>query len=206
VNEKKIVEYTPPEPRQVKKLMVDLIQWSQNKAQLNPVVVSAIFHHQFVSIHPFLDGNGRTARIVALWLLYQNGFDTKHYLAVDEYFADNRKKYYQKIMQTRELDCDFTYWIEYVAEAIQFSLEAVHQKILALNVSAENTLRLTPKQQALVEFINRKGSASSSDLQKALKINRARVNALMQPLLAAGIIKTEGRARAVRYFIQRVLL
>lgn len=199
INEKKIVEYTPPAPGKIKLMMQDLIKWLNNQEKLNPIIVSAIFHHQFVTIHPFLDGNGRTARLVAQWLLYQNGFDTKHFLAIDEYFAKDRKKYYQKITQTRELDYDFTYWIEYVAEAVLFALQRVHKKIAELGVAVSYELILTPKQEALINLIVAKGILSSAEIQKELDINRARVNILLQPLLKAGILKSSGKARAVRY-------
>ena len=199
VNEKKLIEYTPPPPDKVNSRMQDLLKWVQNDESLNPIIISALFHHQFVTIHPFLDGNGRTARLIAQWLLYQNGFDTKHFLAIDEYYAKDRQKYYQKITQTRELDYDFTYWIEYVAEAILYSLRKVHKKLRELNISIDHELKLTQKQEELLEIIMVKRSISSAELQKALNINRARVNILIQPMLKAEIIKSSGKARSVRY-------
>ncbi|MCP4050206.1 MAG: hypothetical protein GY730_05825 [bacterium] len=54
-------------------------------------------------IHPFSDGNGRTAGLLAQWILYQKEFDSKHIYYLDNYYANDRKKYYNKIEQARSL-------------------------------------------------------------------------------------------------------
>ena len=68
VDARKRVIFTPPAPAKVNGRMKDLFLWLKDKDQ-HPIVRSAIFHHEFLTIHPFVDGNGRVARAMAQWLL-----------------------------------------------------------------------------------------------------------------------------------------
>lgn len=67
-------EHKPPEPFEVPIKMTELIEWVKLNKDTNPIIVAAIAHHEFVKIHPFMDGNGRTARIILNLLLLQKGF------------------------------------------------------------------------------------------------------------------------------------
>ena len=72
--------YTPPRPEDVSDLMADLMDWIQrsDKEGISPLIISAVAHYQFESIHPFVDGNGRTGRALSTLILYKMGYDTKH--------------------------------------------------------------------------------------------------------------------------------
>ena len=202
VNEKRIVIYTPPPPKDTPRLVEELLAWA-NKRGIHPIIQSAIFHHQLVNIHPFVDGNGRLARLVAQWILYKYDFDPHHIFSLDDFFAQDRKRYYQKIQQARELDYDFTYWIEYVAEGILETVEKLYNRIKRLILSSVGKITVTPKQEELINILSRDGFLSSSELCNILKINRARVNQLIVPLIKANIVKREGKARATRYFLNK---
>ena len=201
VNEKRVVVFVPPTPAQAPKMTKELLAWLKEQKDEHPVIVSALFHHQLVTIHPFADGNGRVARAAANWILYRSGFDPKHIYYLDEYFAKDRQRYYQKIQQARDLDHDLTYWIEYVAEGVQATLGTVFKRIQELSLKADEHLVVTPKQEELIGLIRKEGSIGSGDIGKHLKINRARVNQLIVPLIEAGIVKKEGKARATRYYL-----
>lgn len=201
VNAKKIVVFTPPKPKDCPRLVGELIQWVNRVNDIHPVVVSAIFHHQLVSIHSFSDGNGRLARVVSQWVLYQKKFDPHHILALDDFYAGQRERYYQKIQQARELDYDLTYWIEYVAEGVLDTVKQVYSKVSRFSIAPKKRITITPKQEELLEIIAMHGVLSSRNIGKALKINRARVNQLINPLVKAQIIRREGSARATRYYL-----
>jgi len=203
VNDKKRVVYTAPSPKASPKLFRDLIQWINHKNNIHPIIVSAIFHHQCVSIHPFSDGNGRLARAAFQWILYKRGFDPQHILSLDEFYAENRKRYYDKIQQARDLDYDLTYWIEYVAEGVLDTLEKMYLRVSKLSLTSKTRVAITPKQEELLEFLKMHGTLSSPDIGKRLNINRARVNQLIVPLIKADIVVREGRARATRYYLKK---
>lgn len=195
------VVYTPPAPAVTPRFTRDLLKWTGKSVDVHPVIVSAVFHHRLVSIHPFSDGNGRVARAGAQWILYQRGFDPGHFYALDDFFAKDRDRYYEKIQQARELDNDLTYWIEYVAEGLLAACEDTHERIRSLSRSVKEKITVTPKQESLLDLLRGKGGLGSAELGRKLKIHRARVHQLTAPLVRAGILKQEGRARAVRYYL-----
>ena len=114
----------PPPPADVSGLMFELLEWWNKRAvELSPVLSSAILHYQFEWIHPFADGNGRTGRALALWELYRRGFDSHHIFSVDEYYWEDRPRYYATLAAVQARNEDLTAWLEYCAEGLQQTLE-----------------------------------------------------------------------------------
>ena len=196
IDEKGFRVLTPPTPKQTPKLIKELISWLKDKHSL---IDSAIFHHQFVSIHPFSDGNGRMARAISSFILFQRDFDLHHIFSLDEFFAGNRKRYYQKLQQARELDHDLTYWIEYVAEGIVYTLKNVKKRIEDLQVTTSHPIQLSPSQEEALRILRDIPFARVSDLTKQMKITRSRVNQILSPLIEKGLVTKEGQSRATIY-------
>lgn len=191
------VIFTPPAPAKVAGRMKDLFKWLKDDDQ-HTIVRSAVFHHEFLTIHPFVDGNGRVARAISQWLLWEKGADPLVTLGLDDFFAQNRARYYDMIQQTRDMDGDYTHWVEYVAEGLMSSIETVQGRI------KEGSLRLarvtfTPKQNELLALLRKYRVLGAAQICQSMNINRARVNQLIAPLVHAGIVQKEGAARAVRY-------
>ncbi|MBL8012613.1 MAG: Fic family protein, partial [Candidatus Omnitrophica bacterium] len=191
------VIFTPPAPAQVPARMKALFAWTKDET-LHPVVRSAVFHHEFLTIHPFVDGNGRVGRAVGQWLLWEKDFEPMCTLGLDDFFANDRPRYYSMIQGTREMDGDFTHWVEYVAQGLAWAHEDVQNRIKAGSLRLQG-ISLTPKQEELLDLLERKGILGATEIGTAMKINRARVNQLISPLVRCGIITREGAARAVRY-------
>lgn len=208
INEKGIRVYTPVSPQKTPQMMKDLFDWlnSNETNDMHPVLISAIFHHRLVSIHPFSDGNGRLARILGTMILYQKGFDTRHIYSIDDYFAGDRKKYYEKIQQARELDDDLTYWIEYVCQGINNVLRDVKDRIDKLAISSKTKILLSKRQEEVIQIILEKVSVSSADLQKSLKLTRTRINQIISPLVKSGLIGKKGNNKATKYYLCNLLL
>ncbi|MFA5839522.1 MAG: Fic family protein [Candidatus Margulisiibacteriota bacterium] len=200
-NERGIRIYTPPNPKETPKLMQELINWVNSKEtkNLHSVLICAIFHHHMVSIHPFADGNGRIARALGTLILYQRGFDTRHIFSLDEYFAGNRQRYYQKIEQARELDNDLTHWIEYVADGIIATLKNVKKRIEDLQVTSQYKIALTPRQEDILRILRDNPLIGVHELKNSLKVSRARINQIIMPLVKGKLIIKEGKSRATRY-------
>ena len=196
VNAKQQVIFTPPKPKDVPKRMEELLTWILRSKDDHPVVRSAIFHHEFVTIHPFVDGNGRMARALSQWLLFQGGYDPAHSLGLDEFFAADREKYYQMIQETREMDLDFTHWIEYVSLGLLQSIEKLSQRLRSVKMDGREW---TIKQRELIDLLNKHGILGSGDICRMMGINRARVNQLITPLIAASVVLKEGHTRSSKY-------
>jgi len=197
VDARNIVVFTPPAPAKVAGRLKDLFMWLKGD-DLHPLVRSAVFHHEFLTIHPFVDGNGRVARAVSQWFLWEKGIDPLITLGMDDFFAQDRPRYYDMIQQTRDMDGDYTHWVEYVAEGLKSSAEIVQDRIKEGSLRLERAA-LTPKQDELVALLRRFGVLNAVQICKEMKVNRARVNQLILPLVRSEIVVRTGAARAVRY-------
>jgi Fic family protein len=94
------IVYLPPEPQDVPALMSDLIGWVNREiaAKLQPIpVIAALAHYQFATVHPYLDGNGRTARLLATLILRRAGFGLQGIYSLDEHYANNLRAYYSAL-------------------------------------------------------------------------------------------------------------
>ncbi|NQE05421.1 hypothetical protein C5S32_06085 [ANME-1 cluster archaeon GoMg1] len=74
--------------------------------------MAGIAHYEFVRIHPFVDGNGRTARVLAALILYLRGFDTKQFFCIDDYYDSDRQAYYRALQNVDQKTIDLTDWRE----------------------------------------------------------------------------------------------
>jgi Fic family protein len=192
--------YAPPPPGDVSGLMFELLQWWNGESrELSPVLSSAIVHHRFESIHPFADGNGRTGRALALWELYRRGFDTHHIFSVDEYYWEDRARYYEALDEVRRAGEDLTSWLEYCAEGLKQTLHRVWLRIQAFNVNAPEKLMLRPKQERLLELLRDHGSMAPAELWAALDVSKQGAMDLLRPLLDAGLIEKVGGKKTGRY-------
>lgn len=201
VDENGIRVYTPTPPKETPRAVQELLDWlsTRETRELHSLLVCAIFHHRFVSIHPFPDGNGRLARAIGTMILYQREYDLHHIFSLDEFFAGNRKRYYQKIQQARDLDDNLTPWIEYVAEGVVNTLKNVKQRIEGLQITSSYPINLSPRQEDALRILRDNPALLGSDLTRQLKVTRSRMNQLLTPLIKGGLIAKEGESRATRY-------
>jgi len=195
--------YVPPPPSDVSGLMFELLDWWNKRARgLSPVLSSAILHYRFEAIHPFADGNGRTGRALALWELYRRGFDTHHIFSVDEYYWEDRPRYYAALAAVRKAGEDLTSWLEYCAEGLRHTLERVWLRVQAYNLKSTEKLVLRPKQEQLLELLRDHGSVSPAEIWSALGVSKQGAMNLLRPLLAAGVVEKIGGKKTGRYALR----
>jgi Fic family protein len=89
--------YTSPPAYEVPIMMAELVRWINNEYEINPILIAGMAQFQFVHIHPFLDGNGRTGRLLSTLCLYRHGYDFKKLFSISEYYDRNRLEYYQAL-------------------------------------------------------------------------------------------------------------
>ncbi len=196
--------HVPPPPADVSGLMFELLEWWNTESkELSPVLSSAIVHYRFEAIHPFADGNGRTGRALGLWELYRRGFDTHHIFSVDEFYWEDRPRYYAALQAVREHGEDLTSWLEYGAEGLQHTLERVWQRIQQLSASKGRAkLVLRPKQEQLLQLLRARGSLSPREIWDGLGISKQGAMDLLRPLLEAGLIERVGTLKHGRYVLK----
>ena len=140
-----VVHYQPPVWAEVEGLVDDLFGWIDTVKQhpsrakvlkgaddrwLHPVLVAGIAQHRLAWIHPFVDGNGRTARMLSTLLLYQRGYDFKGLFDLSSYYERNRDHYYEALRTVDRSD-DYTQWLVYFMGGLSlqmFSIMAVAAK------------------------------------------------------------------------------
>jgi Fic family protein len=199
----RVGKYLPPPPDAVSGLMCELLDWwNRASPTLSPILSSAIIHYRFEAIHPFADGNGRTGRALSLWELYRRGFDTHHIFSVDEYYWEDRPKYYAALDGVRRAGEDLTAWLEYCASGLRQTLERAWLRIQALQGRAEKKLVLRPRQEQLLHLLRDHGSMAPGEIWKALGISRQGAMDLLRPLLDAGLVEKTGGKKTGHYVLK----
>ncbi|HNV49019.1 MAG TPA: Fic family protein [Spirochaetota bacterium] len=196
--------YVPPAPGEVSGLMFEFLDWwNHQSTSISPVISSAIVHYRFEAIHPFADGNGRVGRALALWELYRRGFDTHHIFSVDEFYWDDRPRYYSALESVRHEGDDLTSWLEYSAEGLRQTLDRVWLRVQSFSNLTKEKIVLRPKQERLLALLRDIGSMSPAEIWVALDISKQGAMDLIKPLVEAGLIEKVGGKKTGRYQLRK---
>jgi len=200
----RVGQYRPPAAEAVSGLMFELLEWwNTTSTELSPVLSSAILHYRFEAIHPFADGNGRTGRAISLWELYRRGFDTHHIFSVDEYYWENRPKYYAALDSVRKAGEDLTIWLEYCAVGLKQTLERAWLRIQTFQVKSTERLILRPRQEQLLYLLHDHGGMAPGEIWKAMGVSRQGAMDLLRPLIEAGLVEKIGGKKTGRYVLRK---
>jgi Fic family protein len=120
--------YKPPPAYDVPIMMAELVTWLNQEQEVHPVLRSGIAQFQLVHIHPFLDGNGRTSRLLSTLCLYRAGYDFKRLFTISEYYDRDCAAFYRAIQSVREADMNMTSWLEYFVDGLSAQLAEVKEK------------------------------------------------------------------------------
>ncbi len=130
--------YTPPPTEDVPVLMRELVAWLNRLSDIHPVIASGLAQFQLVHIHPFLDGNGRTSRLLSTLCLYRAGYDFKRLFTLSEYYDRNRTAFYRALQGVRRAHMDVTGWIEFFTTGLATQLAGVKQRGRACNPAGDS--------------------------------------------------------------------
>jgi Fic family protein len=189
--------YTPPPPLEVPPMMTDFVGWLQKETQINSVIVAGIAQFQLVHIHPFVDGNGRSARLLSTLCLYRTGYDFKRLFTISEYYDRDRPAYYKALQSVRESGMDMTGWLEYFTEGlsaqmreVQITAEHVIRRDVILAKARRNGLKDRPV--ALLDFLFGAGKATVAECEEELKVNRRTLQRDLKLLVEKGLVSEVG--------------
>ena len=196
------VVFTPPKTEKVPQLTKALLEWINQEIELHPVLIAGLSHYEFVRIHPFVDGNGRTARALATLILYIRDFDIKRFFTLDDYYDSDRKAYYAALKSVDKNTLDTTPWIEYFTDGVLISINGVKKKILSLSIKKSGPqIALTERQTKIVEYIVKNGRITNRDLRSMFKISDEGARKEINKLVDLGVIKSEGKGRGLYYVL-----
>ena len=195
--------YWPPDQEGVPKLMSELTGFvTANMNTLDPVLLAGLFHKQFVIIHPFMDGNGRTTRLATKALLAHMGLDTFYLFSFENYYNENVGRYFQKVgvegnyYETAE-ETDFTEWLEYFTDGIIDELLRVQKGLKMESVTPETTLK--PHHVKLIAHIKKHGFASDAEYAKLVVRAKATRSLDFKKLTNMNILERHGKGKSTYY-------
>jgi Fic family protein len=199
--------YTPPPAHEVPALMAELVVWLNREQEIHPVLVSGIAQFQLVHIHPFLDGNGRTSRLLSTLCLYRAGYDFKRLFTISEYYDRDRPAFYRAIQSVRERGMDMTGWLEYFTEGLATQLtevkkrgeRAIHRDVLIRDYG------LSDRQGKALGFILEHGSLAIQDYEGLCpEVNRRSLQRDLKVLVEKGLLVAEGATNRLVYRLREV--
>lgn len=207
-SKREVVAYTPPKAVEVPKLINELLSWLNTNNDAHPIIRAGIFHYQFETIHPFIDGNGRTGRLLTLLYLYQSGWDFKKILVLEDYYNQNRKAYYEalqtgKTYRSRQV-VDLGNWLNYYVDGFLDEAKKVKDQVLSLSTLKTSGLTrntLDRDELKIVDFVVTLGRITSSDVVAILAIPKRTAQAKLKKLEDIKVLKKEGAGPTTYYII-----
>lgn len=187
--------YTPPPPADVPPLMTELVAWINAPGDHHPVLVSGIAQFQFVHIHPFVDGNGRTSRLLSTLCLYRAGYDFKRLFTISEYYDRDRAAFYAAIQGVRDRGMDLTGWLEFFVEGLATQLaevkqrgeRAIHRDVLAQEHG------LSERQGLALGHVLEHGGMTIQEYEALCEgVNRRTLQRDLKGLIQMGLIEERG--------------
>lgn len=197
------IVYLPPDHQDVARLMDELVSFAQTEqASLDPLLLAGLFHKQFVIIHPFIDGNGRTARLATNVLLADLGLDFSKLVSFENYYNQNVTHYFQRVGlfgNYYELvdSLDFTTWLEYFADGILDELLRLEKSFI--QTTSTPASRLQAHHQQILDYIDQNGFVTDRDYAKLTERAKATRSLDFKKLIELGLIQRHGRGRTIYY-------
>ncbi len=177
-----------------------LVDWYINDNETHPLVKCAIFAYEFVSIHPFQDGNGRLSRLLSTLLLLKHGYKWIQYVSF-EHEIENRKTEYYSVLrscQAARPNEDVTDWIRFFINA----LGNVQTQLMIKLESKGVETRLSPREKSILTFIENNAGCKSGEIAKKLNIPNPTVKRILPELLKKNLIEKYGTGPGTNYSIK----
>lgn len=195
------IKHTPPahEQASIKQLLNDLFSWL-NKSEQPAIIKAAIFHHQFVYIHPFEDGNGRTCRLLTALILMQQQFLINKYFVLDDYYDVDRTGYSDALNSAD--DGDQTQWLDYFTKGMLYSLQSSLSRVNSAINNIKVSQRPTKRENDALNLLQQFREMTSTDIAQKLNISRQQAHNLLTSLINKGYIAKEGETKATYYFLK----
>lgn len=200
--------YWPPDHQDVTKLMQQLVDFvTKNRGQLDPIILAGIFHKQFVIIHPFIDGNGRTVRLATKAILADLGIDTFHLFSFENYYNQNISAYFEHVgVRGNYYDLDkkisFTSWLEYFSGGILDELLRVQKILENTKTALSPTDNVSAEQQKIITFLEKNGHIQDKDYAKITLRAKATRALDFKKLVELGLIERISKGPATYYILK----
>lgn len=210
---KEMLRFKGPPAKKVPTLVTDLLGWLKRarKEGLHPILMAGMLHLEFVSIHPFTDGNGRTARLLTQLFLYRTGWDFRKIIVLDDYYNRDRLSYYnaehldegKEYIQSRE----FTHWLEYFTTGFLVEAKSALEKIQSIGFGRiskkSEQVFLDRDEIQIMDFLTTTGRITSDDISDILNIAKRTAQLKLKGLVDKKLLKPQGNGPSTYYIIAR---
>lgn len=210
----KQAEYIPPEYVDIELLIDELIDWYYNNQNIPAPILSAIMHYALVTIHPFIDGNGRTSRALATYVLMQHNYDFKGFNSFEEYYMSDLNGYYESIQMGlpalfydgRENPPHLEIWIEYFCKIMSLNAEKIYEQALEASKKESNELLrgLSKKDLTLLRYCLENGLKiiKNKELAELFGVTPRAISKWMNEWVDKGIlVPNSGTTRVTSYIL-----
>lgn len=192
------VKHNPPthKKKEIEKLLKDLIDWA-NKSD-DPIFIKAgIFHHEFVYLHPFEDGNGRACRLLTALLFIKDDYFINKYFVLDDYYDVDRPAYSDGLHSADK--GEKTNWLEYFTKGCKYSLQSALSRVNNALKTLKISERPTNREQDVIEVLQQLEEVTSADISEKLKISRQQAHNLLKGLVKKRLVEKKGNTKSSYY-------
>lgn len=206
--------YMPPEAKDVPGLMAEMVRWARQaqKEHIPVAIIAALAHYQFVTIHPFYDGNGRTARLLATFILQRDGYGLHGFFSMEEHHARDLTQYYKSLAVGKHhnyymgrAEVDLTSWVEYFVSLLAKVFTQAKDEALTLakkGVPAEpqKLRRLDRRARMVLALFAKKERITAQDVAQVLGLSTRMARFLMKEWVEDGWLVVEDTANRSRAY------
>lgn len=174
-----------------------LINWYNSETEVHTLIKVASFVYDFLSVHPFQDGNGRISRLISTLLLLKNGYKWIQYVSFEHEIENRKNEYYQVLRscQAQRPNEDVTDWIMFFLNCLS---NIQSQLMIKLQKSGLET-QLSYKEKSIYTIIQNRPNIQSGEISEKLAIPAPTVKRILSELLKKGLIEKHGKGRNVSY-------
>jgi Fic family protein len=185
-----IIFQTTPPGFPTEDAMREMVFWYETDIDTHALVKSALFCYEFVSIHPFQDGNGRLSRLLATLLLRKNGYQWIRYVSFEHEIESQKTEYYRvlRACQSQRPGEDITEWVIFFLSCLRNIQEALMIKLDAYSV----TQTISSKEKQLLYIIESNAGIKTSEIAKKLNVSSSTVKRMLDNLINAKLIERQG--------------
>lgn len=199
--------FIPPEPNMLSDLLTDIEKFLHNEnLQVPEIIRAGIVHYQFETIHPFLDGNGRTGRLLIILYLISAGLLNKPVLYISDFFERNRMSYYDSLSMVKQTN-NITQWLKFfLSGVIETSKNSIKtfEEIIKLKNKVESKLEKIGKKatngEKLLELLYSQPKVNAQIISNELNLSIVTVNSLLKTFVEIGILEEKTGMSRNRYY------
>lgn len=211
------VAFRPPDFESVPQLMADFLEWlnCEKGRSEHAILRAGVTHYVLTAIHPYTEGNGRTARAMATLVLFAEGYDIKRFFALEEYFDSHAADYFGALSEVSDqsenlADRDLTPWLTVFTRALAMELTRIKEKVREL--AADTVMKrklgrqvlLSQRQLKIVEYLNANGEIGMAEARGTLyMVSEDTILRDLKYLLDRGVISKRGSTKAAKYVLKK---